>query len=222
MLWSITAQSPGRPVGRTYVEVVHTSCYSRLVNSKDQLTGAMAELLWERGYAATSPRDVMTRAGVGQGSMYHHFSGKHELAVEALSAVTREMTGESSPLGGEGSPLEQMKRYLSLPRPGTRGCRVGRMTQDPEVVTDAELIAVVANAFDTMLNHWERAITAAIVAGELPTSIVPADLARTLAAVLQGGYVLARAQGEQGPMDAAVRGAISLLDAAQSALCTDH
>jgi TetR/AcrR family transcriptional regulator, transcriptional repressor for nem operon len=54
------------------------------MNSRDQLTGAMAELLWERGYAATSPRDVMARAGVGQGSMYHHYSGKHELAVEAM------------------------------------------------------------------------------------------------------------------------------------------
>ena len=46
------------------------------MSSRDQLTEAMAELLWERGYAATSPRDVMERAGVGQGSMYHHFSGK--------------------------------------------------------------------------------------------------------------------------------------------------
>jgi hypothetical protein len=26
----------------------------------------MAELLWERGYAATSPRDVLARAGVGK------------------------------------------------------------------------------------------------------------------------------------------------------------
>ncbi|WP_217808565.1 TetR/AcrR family transcriptional regulator [Rhodococcus sp. 1168] len=192
------------------------------MSARDQLTGAMAELLWERGYAATSPREVMARAGVGQGSMYHHFSGKHELAVEALSAVTGEMTGESSLLDGDGSPLEQMKRYLLLPRPGTRGCRVGRMTQDPQVVTDAELIAVVANAFDAMLTRWERVIAAAIAAGELPTSIVPADLARTLAAVLQGGYVLARAKGEQGPMDAAVRGAVSLLDVAHSAVCTDH
>jgi len=182
----------------------------------------MAELLWERGYAATSPRDVMARAGVGQGSMYHHFSGKHELAVEALSAVTGEMTGESLLLDGDGSPLEQIKRYLLLPRPGTRGCRVGRMTQDPQVVADVELIAVVANAFDTTLDRWERAITAAIAAGELPASVVPADLARTLAAVLQGGYVLARAKGEQGPMDAAVRGAVSLLDAARSAVRIDH
>lgn len=179
-------------------------------------------LLWERGYAATSPRDVMARAGVGQGSMYHHFSGKHELAVEALSAVVGEVTGESSLLEGEGSPLERLKRYLSFPRPGTRGCRVGRMTQDPQVVVDAELITIVANAFDTMLGRWEQVIAAAIAAGELPASIVPAELARTLAAVIQGGYVLARAKGEQGPMDAAIRGAIALLDAAHAAVSDDH
>ncbi|MET9022586.1 TetR/AcrR family transcriptional regulator [Actinopolymorpha sp. NPDC004070] len=187
------------------------------MSSRDQLTSAMADLLWERGYAATSPRDVMARAGVGQGSMYHHFSGKHALAVEVLSAVTGEMAGESSVLEGEGSPLERIKSYLSRPRPGTRGCRVGRMTQDPQVVADPELLAIVADAFDTMLGRWEQAIAAAVTAGELPADTVPAELARTLAAVLQGGYVLARAKGEQGPMDAAVRGAVRLLDAAHAA-----
>jgi TetR/AcrR family transcriptional repressor of nem operon len=190
------------------------------MSARDQLTEAMAELLWERGYAATSPRDVMARAGVGQGSMYHHFTGKHELAVEALSAVTEEVTGGSSLLEGDGSPLARMKRYLSSPRPGTRGCRVGRMTQDPQVVADAELIAIVAQAFDTMLGRWEQTIAAAIEADELPPSIVPAELARTLAAVIQGGYVLARAKGDQGPMDAAIRGAASLLDAAHAS-CND-
>ncbi|RCV49154.1 TetR/AcrR family transcriptional regulator [Marinitenerispora sediminis] len=192
------------------------------MSSRDQLTEAMAELLWERGYAATSPRDVMARAGVGQGSMYHHFSGKHELAVEALSAVIEDLTRESALLEGEGSPLERLKRYLSVARPGTRGCRVGRMTQDPQVVTDAELIAIVANAFDTMLSRWERTIAAAIAAEELPAKTDPADLARTLAAVIQGGYVLARAKGDQAPMDAAIRGAIGLLDAAHATAGHEH
>ena len=68
------------------------------------------------------------------------------------------------------------------------------------------------------LGRWEQAIADAIAAGELPASIVPADLARTLAAVIQGGYVLARAKGEQAPMDAAIRGAVSLLDAAHAAV----
>jgi TetR/AcrR family transcriptional regulator, transcriptional repressor for nem operon len=191
------------------------------MTSREQLTGAMAELMWERGYAATSPRDVMARAGVGQGSMYHHFSGKHELAVAAMSAAVEDAIGDSSVLvEGEGSPVERIKRYLSLPRPGTRGCRVGRMTQDPQVVADAELIGIVAAAFDTALARWEQAITAAIAADELPATIDPAELARTLSAVIQGGYVLARAKGEQGPMDAAIRGAVSLLDAAR--VSTDH
>lgn len=188
------------------------------MSSRDQLTGAMAELMWERGYAATSPRDVMARAGVGQGSMYHHFSGKHALAVEALAAATSDAMSESCVLlEGEGSPLERIEHYLSLPRPGTRGCRVGRMTQDPQVVTDAELITIVADAFDTVLGRWEQAIAEAIAAGELPASVVPADLARTLSAIIQGGYVLARAKGDQGPMDAAIRGAVSLLEAARDA-----
>ena len=192
------------------------------MSSRAQLTDPMAELLWERGYAATSPRDVMSRAGVGQGSMYHHFTGKHQLAVEALTAVARDMTAAASPLDGDGSPLERMKRYLALPRPGTLGCRVGRMTQDPQAVTDPELRTVVATAFDTMLDRWEHAITDAVAAGELPADTDPGDLARTLAAVIQGGYVLARARGEQQPMDAAVRGALALLDAARTAARGEH
>ena len=181
----------------------------------------MTELLWERGYAATSPRDVMTRAGVGQGSMYHHFSGKHGLAVEAMSAVTREMTSGPSLLEGEGSPLERMKRYLSMPRPGTLGCRVGRMTQDPEVVADAELIAIVAHAFDTMLARWERTIAEAIDVRRAACEHRPCR-ARPNIGRRDSGWLrsCARAKGEQGPMDAAVRGAMSLLDAAR--LDVDH
>ncbi len=47
-------------------------------------------------YAATSSRDAMVRAGVGQGSLEHDFRGKRDLAVEALSAVTSDVTGEAS------------------------------------------------------------------------------------------------------------------------------
>ena len=148
--------------------------YTDAMDSRQLLVDTMGELLWERGYADTSPRDVMARAGVGQGSMYHHFSGKHGLgASRRCRTVAEDLAGEFSQLEGEGSPLERIKRYLLLPRPGTRGCRVGRMTQDPQVVADAELITIVANAFDTALGRWEQAIAAAIAAGELPASIDP-------------------------------------------------
>lgn len=184
--------------------------------SRERLTDAMASLLWERGYAATSPKDVLELAGVGQGSMYHHFSGKHELAVEAFRSAIDDLLDESDVLDGDGTALERIELYLTRPRPGTRGCRVGRMTQDPQVVADPDLIGMVAGAFDAAAERWTQAIAEAVEAGELPASTVPADLARTLSAVIQGGYVLARAHGSQEPMDAAVRGVVALLEAART------
>ena len=103
-------------------------------SSRRRLVDAMASLLWEKGYAATSPRDVMAAAKVGQGSFYYHFSGKHELAVAALSQNISELLGQGADTASS-SPLEKLKAYLVHPRPGLKGCRVGRMTQDPKVPT---------------------------------------------------------------------------------------
>lgn len=57
--------------------------YSVLMSGIDtagKLIEATQELLWERGYVGTSPRAIQQRAGAGQGSMYHHFGGKPDLA----------------------------------------------------------------------------------------------------------------------------------------------
>ena len=54
------------------------------MDSRELLVGTMSELMWERGYADTSPRQVRERSGVGQGSMYHHFPTKRDPALAAL------------------------------------------------------------------------------------------------------------------------------------------
>ncbi|HEY3483508.1 MAG TPA: TetR/AcrR family transcriptional regulator, partial [Streptomyces sp.] len=54
-----------------------------------------------------------------------------------------------------------------------------------------------------------------IAAGELRPELDPADTGAALAAVVQGGYVLARAADSQEPFDQAVRGATALLAAAR-------
>lgn len=50
-----------------------------------------------------------------------------------------------------------------------------------------------------------------VARGELPGSLDPADTAATIVAVLQGGYVLARAAGSTDPFDRAVDGLLALL-----------
>ena len=155
----------------------------------------------------------------GDKAALRHFdhAGKHELAVAALRTAIDDVVGQSSLLDGDAPPVERIERYLAQPRPGMRGCRIGRMTQDPQVVADTEMLALVAEAFDVMTERWTRVIAEAVAAGELPANTVPGELALTLSAVIQGGYVLARAHGSQEPMDTAIRGAVALIEAARAA-----
>lgn len=53
-------------------------------DSKQKLVAAMCGLLAERGFEATSPTMVLQRSGIGHGSLYHHYRGKEDLALDAI------------------------------------------------------------------------------------------------------------------------------------------
>jgi len=49
--------------------------------------GIAADLLRMKGYSGTSIDDIARACGLTKGSLYHHFSGKEELALAALEQV---------------------------------------------------------------------------------------------------------------------------------------
>ncbi|MBE1603503.1 TetR/AcrR family transcriptional regulator [Actinopolymorpha pittospori] len=185
------------------------------MDSRQLLVETMGELMWERGYADTSPREVRQRSGVGQGSMYHHFPTKRDLALAALERNVADLLPGASELDGPGDPMARIEAYLMRPRDALKGCKVGRMTQDPQVREDPVLLAPVARAFAQVHLSWVNVLREAIAARELRDDLDPERLAHTLMAVLQGGYVLAIAQQDQGPFDDALAGALDLLRAAK-------
>lgn len=184
------------------------------MDSREHLVTSMSDLMWERGYADTSPRDVLTRSGLGQGSLYHHFPTKRDLALAALERNCAALLPASTDLTGPGDPLAKIEAYLLRPRDALKGCKVGRMTQDPQVVADPVLLAPIADAFATVHTRWAAVVQEAIDAGELRGDVDPDQLAYTLMATLQGGYVVAIAQQDRAPYDAAIAGVLSLLRAA--------
>lgn len=184
------------------------------MDSRELLIETMSELLWERGYADTSPRDVRERSGLGQGSLYHHFSTKRDLALAALERNVTDLLPATSDLEGPGDPMSRIETYLLRPRDALRGCKVGRMTQDPQVREDPVLLAPVAHAFAQTNSMWVQVLREAIAAGQLRDDLEPVHLASTLMAVLQGGYVLAIAQQDSAPFEDACAGAVELLRAA--------
>lgn len=183
------------------------------MDSRQKLIEATQELFWERGYTATSPKAIQAAAGVGQGSMYHHFQGKPGLGVAAIEASAAVMRRDAIVLlEGPGSPLDRIRSYLTRPRHTLRGCRIGRLTADPDVVADERLLAPVQENFAWLVDVLTDLLRQAQQAGDLQAELNALDLASTLVAVIQGGYVLARAAQSPEPFDRAVAGAMFMID----------
>jgi TetR/AcrR family transcriptional repressor of nem operon len=186
--------------------------------TRDQLVESTRALLWERGYAATSPAAILERAGAGQGSMYHHFTGKEQLATEALELAAQELLDAAEvALAGEGSAMARLTEYLRRHRDALRGCAVGRMAADQAVLQSPSLREILASTFESVRVLAASVVQEGIDAGEFSTELDAVDLADTVLAVVQGGYVLARAAGDPAPFERAVHGAVALLTLARVA-----
>ena len=186
--------------------------YTSAVDTRERLVESARELLWERGYVGTSPKAIQERAGAGQGSMYHHFHGKPDLALAAIRRSAEDMRGRAeAAFSGPGSVIERVDAYLRRERDALRGCPVGRLTHDPDVMGDPVLRGPVEETFSWLTDRLAGLLAEGRASGELESRLDPAPTAAALVAVLQGGYVLARAAGSAAVYVRAVDGALGLL-----------
>jgi AcrR family transcriptional regulator len=73
--------------------------------TREHLVGVARQRFSEQGYAATSIEDIVQRAGVAKGALYHHFSGKDALfravyeavLADVVSAVMAAASAEQEP-----------------------------------------------------------------------------------------------------------------------------
>ncbi|WP_171064383.1 TetR/AcrR family transcriptional regulator [Actinomadura soli] len=183
-------------------------------DARDRLIEGTRELLWERGYVGTSPTAILSRSGVGQGSMYHHFAGKPDLALAAEQRSAELMQQQIvDAFAVKGTAFERISGYLGRERDVLRGCSVGRLTADPDIMADEKLRAPVRETFEVLHENLRRTIAEGVAAGEFADDLDTDEIASTIAAVIQGGYALARAAQAVAPFDRAVRGVLSLLRA---------
>jgi len=59
--------------------------------TREALVQAGRELFSERGFAATATEEIVARAGVTRGALYHQFEGKRALFLAVFEAVERDL-----------------------------------------------------------------------------------------------------------------------------------
>ena len=188
--------------------------YRMETGAKTRLIESARELLWERGFSATSPRAILDAAGVGQGSMYHHFHGKEDFAFAAMQRNAEDMRAQvERDLAGPGLSVERIGRYLRRERDVLRGCRFGKLAQDVDVVASETLHPLVAEMFAWLQDRLADVVEQGKREGELPARLDSARVAAMIAATLQGGYVLARAAQDPAAFTRAIDGALEVMNA---------
>ncbi len=171
-----------------------------MTGKREALIDAAKDLLWERGYEAMSPKAVLKASGAGQGSLYHHFEGKRDLAATALQETEAQMRETYARyFDPDLPPMKRIETYINAPREALKGCKFGRLSNE-QAISDPVLNPIVEGFFDHIEGLIAQAAREAQQDGDLPKSLKPKDFARMLIATLQGGYVMSRIHQDPAPM----------------------
>jgi TetR/AcrR family transcriptional regulator, transcriptional repressor for nem operon len=173
---------------------------------------------WQRGYEATSVRDLANSMGISGPSLYNSFGNKHALFLQALERyLDRGLRARVARLEKTLPPKQAVRQFFkeivdrSTSDRERRGCLL--INSALEVSThDPELGAVIAARLGEIESFFHRSIKAAQADGTVSRECSAKDIARLLLGVLLGLRVLARSKPERALLEGMVRPALALLD----------
>ena len=179
---------------------------------------AAIECFWQRGYEATSVRDLADKMRISAPSLYNAYGDKHALFVQALEHYLDHSTrARIKRLEDSLPPKQAIRRFLeeiierSVNDRERRGCFL--INSALEVAPhDRKLGALIADRLTEIEAFFCRSIKAAQAEGAVPQDRVAKDLARLLLGVLLGIRVLARSKPERALLEGVARPAFALLD----------
>ena len=178
-------------------------------SAREKLLEAGVKLVRQRGFAGTSVDQLCSEAGVSKGAFFHHFASKEALGV-ALPDYWSSSTGAffaAAPFHQLADPAQRVLGYIDLRTELIGGpaesfcCVAGTMVQ--EAFLSSDLIRTACNS--SILGNaaaLEDDLAAAIEQSGA-RGVTAASLARHIQAVIQGAFVLAKAQGDAGAAAAA-------------------
>ena len=173
---------------------------------REQIYRVAGRLFSERGYHATSMRDLAAELGIQGGSLYAHISGKEELLIEIVNRAARQFDEALFSLRAEDLPpqnklREAMSRHLGVIAENMESATV--FFHEWQHLSAAPLAAVIA---------WRDGIEAfyrELIAEGVRAGVYRPDLNIRMAATLvlssvNWAYTWYRPGGPLSPLDVAV------------------
>jgi TetR/AcrR family transcriptional repressor of nem operon len=179
-------------------------------DSRQRILDAALGVFRTKGYTATTVDDLCAAAGVTKGSFFHHFDSKEAAALAAI-AHWNDTTGAlfaAAPYWQAPDPRERLLAYLDFRAELVRGsipeftCLLGTLVQET-FASHPALQAACGAGIEAHVQTLIATIEAAKAQYAPEADWSAESLARHTQAVLQGGFVLAKAWNDpQAALDA--------------------
>src|SRR3954463_14627273 len=134
--------------------------------TREALVVAARSLFGERGYAETSTDDVVAKAGVTKGALYHHFAGKDALFRAVVERVQQEASDRAVAEFLDPDSWQALRRGCSLWIDAHLDPAVQRiLMQDARAVLGWEEARAIENRFGAVAlrGALRKAMTAGVV-----------------------------------------------------------
>jgi TetR/AcrR family transcriptional repressor of nem operon len=170
--------------------------------SKTRLLDATLKVVRAKGYRAARIDDVCAEAGLTKGSFFHHFKGKDDLALAAVEHWDGQTTEffAVAPYHAPDDPLDRLIAYVAFRKAILTGelpeftCFVGTIVQEA-YLTHPEINAACEGVITAHAKTLEADIRDAMRNYRVRANVTAESLALHVQAVIQGGFILAKAKG---------------------------
>jgi len=191
--------------------------WEKSFNEADVLDSAMA-VFAKKGYDSTSLADLIEATGINKGSLYNAFKGKKDLFTQALIRYdTQARAGYLAELEAMDDPKSAIKRFFcdlvtdSVEDPEKKGCFIVNTAGDIGGHSD-EVKRVVKNSMEHVEAFFRRCIEVGQARNDIPKSIDPQSIAKTLFSLMVAIRLLGRGIYDRPQLEIIAREAVHLVE----------
>lgn len=176
---------------------------SKGAETRERILAAAEPLVLHQGFAGTSIEDILKVTGLTKGAFFHHFGGKGELARALVERYARNDYDLFERFAAEADaehddPLQQTLHFLKLfedfieglPEP-IAGCVFAAYTYE-SLQFDPSIHSFIAQSFRRWAALYEAKFEAVIARHPPARPATARELADTIMAIIEGGFILQR------------------------------
>jgi TetR/AcrR family transcriptional repressor of nem operon len=178
------------------------------LSNRGKILQAGLRVVHEQGFSGASVRDIVTAAGVPQGSFTNNFVSKEAFGLEILelyfadvcATIAKTLANDTLP------PLQRLRKYIEASKRSVisddlrSGCMLGNFSAEATGQNE-KIRRRLVEIFGQLQSALSACLHAAVKAGDLPVSAKPKKLAGFILSALQGAILLSKAMRSVEPME---------------------